>query len=76
MLAIGVTVPGGGIPSDGEEIATTYTFRRKGISGTGLDVREFEVENRGPLGGTMIVVTVADIPIITGNNAGGLITGV
>jgi hypothetical protein len=75
-VVIGVTVPPGGIPTDGEEIATTYTFRRKGISGTGLDVREFEVEGRGPLGGTMIVVSAADIPIMTANNAGGIITGV
>lgn len=75
-VAVGVTVPPGGIPSDGEEIATTYTFRRKGISGTGLDIREFEVDNRGPLGGTMIVIVAADIPVMTANNAGGIITGV
>jgi len=75
-VVLGVTVPPGGIPNDGQEIATTYTFRRRGISGTGLDVREFEVENRGPLGGTMIVVVAADVPVITANNAGGIITGV
>jgi hypothetical protein len=75
-VAVGVTVPPGGIPTDGEEIATTYTFRRRGISGTGLDAREYEVEGRGPLGGTMIVVAAADVPIITANNAGGIITGV
>lgn len=75
-VVIAVTVPRAGIPVDGEEIASTYTFRRKGISGTGLDVREFEVDGRGPLGGTMIVVSVADIAVLTANNAGGILTGV
>ncbi len=75
-VAVLVTVPPGGAPTDGEEIATTYTFRRRGDSGTGIDVREFTLENRGPKGGTMIVVSVADIPILTANNAGGIITGV
>lgn len=75
-VCVGLTVPPGGVPKDGEEIATTYSFRRKGISGTGLDVREYEVEGRGSLGGTMVVVTVADVAKITANNAGGIITGV
>lgn len=75
-VVIAVTVPPGGMPSDGEEIASSYTFRRRGISGTGLDVREYEVDGRGPLGGTMIVVATADIPVITANNAGGILTGV
>lgn len=75
-VVIGVTVPPAGIPTDGEEIATTYTFRRRGISGTGLDVREYEVEGRGPLGGTMIVVACADVPVMTATNAGGILTGV
>lgn len=75
-VAVLVTVPPGGVPVDGEEIATTYTFRRRGPSGTGIEVREFMLENRGPKGGTMIVVTVADVPIMTANNAGGIITGI
>lgn len=75
-VVIGVTVPPGDVPTDGEEIATTYTFRRRGVSGTGLDVREYEVDGRGPLGGTMIVVATADVPVLTANNAGGIITGV
>lgn len=73
-VVVGVVVPAG-VPNDGEEIATTYTFRRRGASGTGMEVREFTLENRGPQGGTMIVVTAADVPVITGNNAGGIITG-
>ena len=74
-VAMLVTVPPG-VPTDGEDIATTYTFRRRGESGTGIDVRQFTLENRGPKGGTMIVVSVADVPIFTANNAGGIITGV
>lgn len=70
-----LTVPPG-IPEDGEEIATTYTFRRRGPSGTGYEAREFEIEDRGPLGGTMVVVSVADVAVITANNAGGIVTGV
>lgn len=61
-----------GVPTDGAEIATTYTFRRKGQSGTGFQTREFRIENRG-LGGTMMVVNSADIAKMTGNNVGGLI---
>jgi hypothetical protein len=75
-VAVLVTVPAGGVPTTGDEIATTYTFRRSGPAGTGVEVREFEIENRGPKGGTMIVVSVADIPILTANNAGGIISGV
>ena len=74
-VCVGVTRPPG-VPDDGEEIATTYTFRRRGDSGAGINVREFFVEGRGPEGGTMIVTCVADIPVTTANNAGGIITGV
>lgn len=64
------------VPTDGEEIATSYSFRRRGLSGTGFESREFEVQNRGPLGGTMVVVSMADVQVITANDAGGIITGV
>jgi len=67
-----VTTPPG-VPMDGEEIATTYTFRRKGPSGVGFEVREFRVEDRGSLGGTMVVASNADIAKITGSNCGGVI---
>ena len=65
-----------GVPSDGETVATTYTFRRRGPSGTGFEVREFFIEGRGALGGTMVVVSQADEAVITGNNVGGIITNV
>lgn len=69
-----VTAPPG-VPEDGEEIATTYTFRRRGPSGTGFQVREFFVPGRGELGGTMVVVSMADQAKMTGSNVGGLLTG-
>jgi hypothetical protein len=62
-----------GIPTDGEEIATTYTFRRRGNVGVGYETREFRVEGRGAKGGTMVVVNQADIAVITGSNCGGLL---
>lgn len=62
-----------GVPTDGEEIATTYTFRRRGNVGVGYETREFRVEGRGAKGGTMVVVNQADIAQMTGNNCGGLI---
>jgi hypothetical protein len=70
------TVSPPGVPSDGEEIASSYTFRRRGPSGVGFETREFFVDGRGPLGGTMIVAAMADIPIMTGNNVGGIIVNV
>jgi len=70
------TTPPAGIPLDGEEIATTYTFRRRGVAGVGFETREFRIENRGPKGGTMVVASMADIAVITGNNVGGRIADV
>jgi hypothetical protein len=63
----------GGVPNDGQEIATTYTFRRKGGAGVGWETREFRVEGRGPKGGVMVVVSQADIAKMTGPKVGGLI---
>lgn len=65
-----------GVPTDGEDVASSYTFRRKGPSGTGFETREFFIENRGPLGGTMVVTSMADIAKMTGSIVGGLLTGV
>ncbi len=62
-----------GVPTDGEEIATSYTFRRRGNVGVGYETREFRVEGRGVKGGTMVVANQADIAQITGDNCGGLI---
>ena len=64
-----------GVPTDGEEIATTYTFRRRSFSGVGYEAREFEIPGRGPLGGTMLVCSMADVAVMTASIVGGLITG-
>lgn len=62
-----------GVPTDGEDIATSYTFRRRGSAGVGFGVREFRVEQRGGKGGSMVVVEEASVSQMTGNNCGGLI---
>ena len=69
-----LTIPPG-VPTDGEEVASSYTFRRRGPAGSGFESREFHVEGRGPHGGTMVVVSMADIAKMTANTAGGIITG-
>lgn len=69
------TVPGGQ-PTSGEEIQSATLFRRRGPNGNGFSTREFFVENRGPLGGTMVVASVADVPKFTSTTAGGIITNV
>lgn len=71
---VGIVAPPG-VPQDAEEIATSYTFRRRGPSGVGFEAREYRVEGRGPLGGTMVVVSMADAILQTSTTAGGIITG-
>lgn len=63
-----------GVPQDGEEIASSITFRRRGVAGVGYESREFRIENRGPKGGTMVVVSQADIAQMTSNISGGIIS--
>lgn len=70
------TVSPPGIPTDGEEIATSYSFRRKGPGGVGFETREFFVDGRGPNGGTMVVASMADVPVMTGPIVGALIVNV
>lgn len=68
-----LTVKPSGVPEDGEEIATTYTFRRRGAQGVGFETREFRVEGRGN-GGVMVVASMGDIAKMTGSSVGGLLT--
>jgi hypothetical protein len=74
-IVTAVTVPDQTVPVDGEEIATTYTFRRRGPNGTGFETREFRIENRGPYGGTMVVASMGEVAVMTSTIAGGCITG-
>lgn len=60
----------------GEDLATIKTFRVKGPAGVGYATREWRVEDRGPEGGTMLVVHVSDVPVIIANDAGALIRDV
>ncbi|HEX4334705.1 MAG TPA: hypothetical protein VH062_02260 [Polyangiaceae bacterium] len=71
----GIVVPDQSVPVDGEEVATSYTFRRRGPNGTGFETREFRVENRGPYGGTMVVASMGEIGVITSTIAGVIATG-
>lgn len=65
-----------GVPTDGEDIATTYTFRLRGPAGNGWETREYRIEGRGPRGGTMVVALNADIAVLTGPSVGGLLRNV
>lgn len=62
------------VPKDAEEIASSYTFRRNDGANTGFVVRQFYVDGLGPLGGEMVVVSTADVAVITANTVGGIIT--
>lgn len=71
-----ITKPMGGVPLDGSEIATSYTFRFNGVSNTGISFREFDVPDQGPTGGRLIVVSHQERPIFTSTVAGGIILSV
>lgn len=65
-----------GIPTDGEDVRSALTFRRRGPAGVGLETREYRIEGRGPKGGVMQVVHTADINVMPANVAGGILSGV
>jgi hypothetical protein len=58
---------------DDEEIATSCTFRMREASGTGYNTREYFVEGRGHLGGTMVVASQEDIAVVISPYVGGFI---
>jgi hypothetical protein len=72
-VVIGVVRPPG-VPTDGQTIATSYTFRLRGPSGVGFETREYFVDGRGPYGGTMVVASMSDIAKFTGTDCGFIIT--
>jgi len=63
-------------PTDGMEIMSAATFRRKGANGTGWETREWFVNGRGPRGGNMVVVSEASNHKFVSTYAGGIITGI
>lgn len=64
-----------GVPTNGEQIATAYNFRRKGPAGVGFYTREVRFDARGA-GGTLIIVEEASIPTMTSGICGGYIGAV
>jgi len=58
---------------DDEEIATTVTFRLREANGTGYNTREYFVDHRGHLGGTMIVASQEDVAVVISDKVGGFI---
>lgn len=70
------------LPSDGQDIATGYTYRWSGGGDTpngamqgGFLVRSYFDDKRGARGGTVIVVTHNDAEVFTADAVSGLITG-
>lgn len=76
MVLLLRTLPKGGVPLDGRDAATSYTFRVRGNLGVGYETREYRVEGRGQRGGTMVVAYMSDIAQMTGSNIGGMIKAV
>lgn len=70
---VAVTQPPG-VPTNGEDIATAYSFRvamEDGPdAGTGYGVRMVRVETRGA-GGTLVIVEEKSAQVFTGTNCGG-----
>lgn len=73
--------PPGGIPTDGQDIASSYTFRWNGgtvgdaTAQGGFVVRSFYNPYRGPRGGQQIVVTVNDAEVSTSTKVSGILIG-
>lgn len=62
-----------GTVTDGEDIMTCKTFRRKGPSGTGYTTREFNLERRGLHGGTFMASGHAEVIKMISGAVGGII---
>ena len=65
--------PPGGMPTSGQEIATSHTFRRRGPSGVGFTSREYFVDERGLDGGRMLVAGHAEDVKMIASTVGGAI---
>lgn len=69
--------PGGGLPTDGSSIATCYTFRTKGRSGTGWTTNEYIPQgSHGLESGTMMESGYKETTFFASNISGGLIKDV
>lgn len=65
-----------GVPRDGSGIATCWTFRYRGRSGTGVVTNEYVPQGRGINGGTMFEMGYSEDVFIASPIAGGLIKDV
>jgi hypothetical protein len=65
-----------GTPRDGNGIATSWTFRYRGRSGTGIVTNEYVPQGRGINGGTMFEMGYSEDCFVASNIAGGLIKDV
>ena len=78
-----IHAPPGGIPADGQDVASAYTFRWQDgaliADGSALPggffVRSYFDQRRGGRGGTTIVVGHNDAEVMTSSLVSGLITG-
>lgn len=68
--------PGNGVPLDGRRIATSYTFRTRGRSGTGWTTNEYQPTGRGLEGGTMLESGYKETCFMASEFCGGLIKDV
>lgn len=72
-----ISQPGGtSVPMDGRRIATSYTFRTRGRSGTGWTINEYMPNGRGLEGGTMLEAGYKETDFIASDVSGGLIKDV
>lgn len=62
-----------GVPRDGQRVATHWTFRHRGRSGTGIVTNEYIPNGRGINGGTMFEAGFNDDRFFGSQIAGGLI---
>lgn len=65
-----------GVPTDGNRVATLWTFRHNGRSGTGVQTNEYIPQGRGLNSGTMLEAGFSDDDIMGSTIAGGLIKDV
>jgi hypothetical protein len=64
-----------GVPRDGQRVATHWTFRHRGRSGTGVVTNEYIPQGRGLNSGTMFEAGFSDDSFFGSLIAGGLIKG-
>ena len=62
-----------GVPRTGEDMATVNTFRVKGPSGTGWQIRQVFLDVRGYAGGTMLIAGHQEAIVMASDSIGGVV---